>query len=101
MDFPGKKVMPRYFVIAAVLIFCGIAIIVRAGYLIAKEKDYWMAVDSLNVKKDSIPMYPVRGDILADNGEVLASSVPEYRLVMDFRSYEKDSTMLRRDKFRR
>lgn len=101
MDFPGKKVMPRYFVIAAVLIVCGIAIIVRAGYLIAKEKDYWMAVDSLNVKKDSIPMYPVRGDILADNGEVLASSVPEYRLVMDFRSYEKDSTMLRRDKFRR
>ncbi|MBR1643966.1 MAG: PASTA domain-containing protein [Alloprevotella sp.] len=93
--------MPRYFVIAAMLTLCGVAILGRATYLIAYDKDYWLEVDSINVKKDLNPEYPVRGDILADNGEVLASSVPEYNLCFDFRSYEKDPVMLRRDKFRR
>lgn len=101
MDFPGKKVMPRYFVVAAVLTLCGILVIGRAAYLVAAEKDYWLGVDSIYVKKDSVPSFPKRGDILADGGEVLAASVPEYRLFLNFKSYEKDSTMLRRDRFRR
>ena len=93
--------MPRFIVVATVLTLCGILVIGRAAYLIAADKEYWLGVDSVFVKRDSLPSYPQRGDILADGGEVLAASVPEYRLFIDFRSYETDSTLLRRDRFRR
>lgn len=95
MDFPAKQVAKRYAFVASVLVLAGFAILGKAMYTMTVKKDYWLAVGDRFVKEnDTVP--PTRGNILADNGEVLAASLPEYKLFMDYMSWEKDS--VRREK---
>lgn len=100
MDFPGKKVMPRYFVIAVLLCIVGVTVVAKAVYTMTVRKDFWMEVSS-RFQRSNVSVPPVRGDILADNGEVLAASIPEYKLFMDFMSWEKDSARRANDQYRR
>ena len=91
MNFPAKQVAKRYAFIASVLVLAGFAIIGKALHTMTVKKDYWMAVGDRFVKEnDTVP--PTRGNILAAGGEVLAASIPEYKLFMDYMSWEKDST---------
>lgn len=95
MDFPAKQVAKRYAFVASVLVLAGFAILGKAMYTMTVKKDYWLAVGDRFVKEnDTVPS--TRGNILADNGEVLAASLPEYKLFMDYMSWEKDS--VRREK---
>lgn len=95
MDFPAKQVAKRYAFVASVLVLAGFAILGKAMYTMTVKKDYWLAIGDRFVKEnDTVP--PTRGNILADNGEVLAASLPEYKLFMDYMSWEKDS--VRREK---
>ncbi|MGM9687507.1 MAG: penicillin-binding protein [Alloprevotella sp.] len=95
MNFPAKQVAKRYAFVASVLVLAGFAILGKAMYTMTVKKDYWLAVGDRFVKEnDTVP--PTRGNILADNGEVLAASLPEYKLFMDYMSWEKDS--VRREK---
>lgn len=100
MNFPGKKVMPRFFLIAVALAVMGMIIVLRALYIMTVQKDYWMEVDS-RFQRDGIPVPPSRGDILADDGEVLAASIPEYKLFMDYMSGETDPKRVAKDQARR
>lgn len=95
MNFPAKTVMQRYAFVAALLVIGFLAVIAKAAYIMTVQKDFWMAVSSRFVR-ENVVVPPTRGNILADNGEVLASSLPEYKIYMDFMSWEKDS--LRRAK---
>lgn len=89
MNFQAKQVTRRYAFIASVLVIAGLAVLGRASYIMVVKKDFWMAVnDRFTKENDTVP--PTRGNILADNGEVLAASLPEYKLYMDFMSWEKD-----------
>lgn len=54
------------------------------------EQRYWTDVSKRFVR-DNIPIAPMRGNILSSNGELLAGSIPEFRLYMDFVVIEKDS----------
>ena len=48
------------------------------------ENEYWeMKADSLKVP--NVRMRALRGNILSCNDEILASTVPEYMLFIDFR----------------
>lgn len=100
MDFPGKKIMPRYFIISAVLCIACIAVLCKVFYIMTVEKDFWMQV-SERFQRHNIIVPPRRGDILADNGEVLAASIPEYKMFLDFMSWEKDSARRAEDQYRR
>jgi len=100
MDFPGKKIMPRYFIIAALLCLVGAAVVVKVVYIMTVKKDYWMAVNN-RFQRSNVSVPPTRGDILADDGEVLAASIPEYKMFMDFMSWEKDSVRRAKDQYRR
>lgn len=71
----------------SLVVIC-ISVIVRAAYIMTVEKEYWMAVSKRFVK-NNVEVPPTRGNILADNGEVLAASLPEYKMYMDFMSWEK------------
>jgi penicillin-binding protein, transpeptidase domain protein len=53
------------------------------------KKDYWMAINDRFIKENEV-VQPTRGNILADDGELLAASLPEYKIFMDFMSWEKD-----------
>lgn len=100
MNFPASKVMQRYSVVASVLVLVGLAILGKALYIMTVEKNYWMAVSERFVR-ENVPVEPTRGNILACNGEVLASSLPEYKMYMDFMSWEKDSVRKAKDQKRR
>lgn len=95
MNFPARQVTRRYAFIASLLVLAGFSILAKAVYTMTVKKDYWMAVSERFVKEnEAVP--PTRGNILAAGGEVLAASLPEYKLYMDYMSWEKDP--VRRDK---
>lgn len=81
--FESKKVMPRYLSIAVVLTLVGLAILAKTVYIMTAKKDYWQVVSS-KMKLDSISEKPVRGNILSCDGQLMASSIPEYKIFIDF-----------------
>lgn len=82
--FNYNKIMPRYSVIAFVLTLVAVVVVARAGYIMTANKDYWMKVAD-RVKQDSVKAEPTRGNILSSDGELLASSLPEFKIYMDFK----------------
>jgi cell division protein FtsI (penicillin-binding protein 3) len=88
--FNADKVMPRYFAIAVVLTLVGFAIIGKAMYIMTAKKDYWSQVAS-RLKRDSVSVKPNRGNILSCDGQLMASSIPEYKLFIDFQAGGGDS----------
>ena len=81
--FNYDKIMPRYSAIAFLLTLLAIGVLAKAGYIMTAKKDYWMKVAD-RVKQDSVKAEPMRGNILSDDGQLLASSLPEFRIYMDF-----------------
>ena len=90
--FNTRKVMPRYFAIIIVLTLLGVAIVGKAFYIMTAQKDFWLRVQD-QLKHDSIPVKPSRGNILSCDGQLMASSIPEYKIYMDFQTGgpERDS----------
>lgn len=81
--FESNKVMPRYFAIAVVLTVIGLAIVGRALYIMTAKKTYWTKVASRLVREDdTVPA--TRGNILSCDGQLMASSMPQYIIYMDF-----------------
>ena len=93
--FDNKKVMPRYMAIAFVLTLIGFAIIGKAFYIMTAKKQYWTEVAG-RLKRDSVIVKPNRGNILSSDGQLMASSIPEYKIFMDFQAsaFEDDSLWL-------
>ena len=63
----------------------------KATYMMTAQRDYWMAV-AKRVKFDSLPIQPARGTILSCDGQLMVSSLPEYKLFIDFQAMH-DSKM--------
>ena len=100
MKFLSKKVMIRYFWVSAILTLIGCAVIFKAGYVMTVERDFWLDLKAKQTR-DSVPLIAQRGDILACDGRILATSLSEYVLHIDFMSWEKDSAMRAKDQMRR
>ena len=83
--FNNDKVMPRYFAIAVVLTIIGIAVIGKALYIMTAKKQYWTEVAN-RLKRDSVSVKPNRGNILSCDGQLMATSIPEYKIYMDFKA---------------
>ena len=83
--FKSDKVMPRYFAIAVVLTLIGFAIVGKALYIMTAKKTYWTQVAS-RLKRDSVSVKPSRGNILSCDGQLMATSIPEYRVYIDFQA---------------
>ena len=94
--FNSNKVMPRYLFIAVLLTLAGMAVIVKAAYIMTAEKEYWTTVQS-RLTHDSIPVKPNRGNILSCKGRLMSSSIPEYKIYMDFQTGGEDIDSLWRD----
>ena len=83
--FSNDQVMPRYMIIAVVLTLIGIAIISKAFYIMTAKKQYWTEVAD-RLKRDSVSVKPTRGNILSCDGQLMATSIPEYKIYMDFQA---------------
>ncbi|MBQ2179767.1 MAG: PASTA domain-containing protein [Prevotella sp.] len=90
--FDNDRVMPRYMIIAVVLTLVGFAVVGKAFYIMTAKKQYWTDVAD-RLKRDSVSVKPKRGNILSCDGQLMASSIPEYKIYMDFKAggEEKDS----------
>ena len=93
--FNHKKILPRYKIIAYLIVLASLAVIAKAAYIGTVKRDYWMAVAD-RLKKDSVEVKPVRGNILSSDGQLMASSLPEFKLYMDFQAggEHKDSLLV-------
>ena len=93
--FSNDKVMPRYMAIAVVLSMIGVAVIGKAFYIMTAKKQYWTEVAD-RLKRDSVSVKPNRGNILSCDGQLMATSIPEYKIFMDFQAagFETDSLWL-------
>ncbi|MCI7653617.1 MAG: penicillin-binding protein [Prevotella sp.] len=81
--FNYKKIIPRYSIYAWLLTLASVAVIAKALYIMTVRHDFWMAVAERQ-KRDSMFVKPTRGNILSCDGELMASSLPEFKLYMDF-----------------
>ena len=81
--------------IAVLLTVIGFAIIGKALYIMTAKKQYWTEVAD-RLKRDSVEVKPNRGNILSSDGQLMATSIPEYKIYMDFQAaaFEKDSLWL-------
>ena len=92
--FDNDKVMPRYMAIAVVLTIIGFAVIGKALYIMTAKKQYWTEVAD-RLKRDSVMVKPNRGNILSCDGQLMASSIPEYKIFMDYQAaaFEKNDSL--------
>lgn len=80
-----KNIMTRYFFVILLMGLIGVAIVVKAGITMFAERQYWQDVADRFVK-ENVTVKPNRGNILSSDGKLMASSLPEYRIYMDFKA---------------
>lgn len=81
--------MTRYFFVVLLMGLVGIAIVVKGAMIMFAERQYWHDVADRFVK-ENVTVKPNRGNILSSDGKLMASSLPEYKIYMDFMSGERD-----------
>lgn len=74
-------------------LFCviGLYIVSTALYTMTVKRDYWTEVSKKFIR-ENIAIPATRGNIYDCNGNLMAGSIPEYRLYMDFVVIDKDTT---------
>ena len=94
MKFDKKYITGRFAGIVIVALLICVAIIWRAMYTATVERDGWLQLGAVKVS-DPKPMAANRGNIFSADGQLIASSVPNYRAYVDFLSgiEWKDSVM--------
>ena len=90
-----KNIMTRYFFVVLLMSLMGIAVVVKAGFIMFAEQGYWKDVADRFVR-EGVPVKPNRGNILSADGKLMASSLPEYRIYMDFKAggHQKDTMLM-------
>ena len=96
--FERDKVMLRYMIVAIALTVVGVCVVCKAGYTMTVKKSYWETVAN-GLKSDSDSVRPNRGNILSCDGQLLASSIPDYKIFMDFQAggYSDTAWIRKRD----
>ena len=83
---PGQKnIMLRYTFIVFIMALLAVAVIVKAGIIMFAERQYWKDVADRFVK-ENVEISPNRGNIISADGKLMASSLPEYKIYMDFQA---------------
>ncbi|MGL5272327.1 MAG: penicillin-binding protein [Phocaeicola sp.] len=85
MDPKDKTCITRFSYIIFLMVLVGLAIVIRASIIMFKERAYWNEVAERFVK-ENVVVKPTRGNILSADGQLMASSLPEYRIYMDFKA---------------
>lgn len=85
MKFDKKYINTRITFIVVVAVLVMIAIISRAVYTATVQNEKWKKVGAVSVS-DTLPMPAARGNILSADGQLMASSLPDYKVYVDFLS---------------
>ncbi len=82
MDSIEKKIMFRYYISLAFIVFFAIILIVKLLYIQIKEGDYYRSLSENNTIKNFI-LEPSRGNIYSDDHSLLATTTPRYEIRWD------------------
>ncbi len=82
---PKDQILARTGIIYAVVVLMAVAVFVRIIILQFVQSDKWAAMADKVVFRRQVDQ-AARGDILSDDGRILASSIPYYTVYMDTRS---------------
>ncbi|PID89740.1 MAG: peptidoglycan glycosyltransferase [Bacteroidia bacterium] len=80
-----RDIVSKFSTVYWIVVLLGIIIVGRVAYLQIFEKEKWSQKAKKMTFRDII-IRSERGDILADDGRILASSVPHYEIRMDMMS---------------
>ena len=86
MKFDKKYISGKFPFVVGVAFCTAVGII---GFMIktmVADKEKWEEIRTKNFEKDSLEVKPVRGNILSDDGQLMASSLPDYKVYIDFMS---------------
>ncbi|MCK9208398.1 MAG: peptidoglycan glycosyltransferase, partial [Salinivirgaceae bacterium] len=78
-----KEIVTRMGIVYVGIVIFGLLVVTRIVYLQVVEHDKW--ISSNNITPKDITIEPDRGDILAHDGRLLATSVPYYEVRWDTR----------------
>lgn len=92
--------MPFYLGIGVCFVVIGILILGKAFFTMTVDRDYWLTVGEQYESHNRV-LPATRGNILAADGQLLATSLPEYRIYLDPMSWEPDSARRVKDQHRR
>ena len=95
-----KRVSRKYLSLFLLMLMWGIFIIVKMAFVMFGERQYWNDV-SKNMTPVNRVIEPRRGNILSDEGLLLASSMKQYRVFLDFKTAEKASERAKKDQERK
>ena len=95
-----KRVSRKYLSLFLLMMVWGAFIIVKMAMVMFGERQYWNDV-ARNMTPVNRVIEPRRGNILSDDGLLLASSVKQYRVFIDFRTAEKDPVRAQKDQMRK
>lgn len=90
------KLSRKVLLVLATFVLWGCAIVFFMSRTMFISRQFWLDVDEC-LSGDKVNITPNRGDILSDEGLLLASSVKRYRVTMDFKSSESDEKRRQRD----
>ncbi len=85
MKFEKKYISSRYPIVLIVAFLVATAIIGRALYTMTVEREKWLSWSTAFVD-DSLAVKPNRGNILSSEGMLMASSLPDFKVRLDFLS---------------
>ena len=85
MKFDKKYISGRYTIVVIIAMLVSIAIIARTLYTMTAKREHWTNMAKVFVK-DSLTVKPARGNILSSDGLLMASSLPDYKIYLDFKS---------------
>lgn len=89
MKFPAQQVKMRFLLIIGIILVVAVAILCKIVYTMTVEKEFWMQVQQRVIKEGQV-LPAKRGNILSDDGTVLAASVPEFKVFIDYVYVDKN-----------
>ena len=85
------KVIPRYMLVSVLMTLVSCCVLGKAFYIMTAEKDYW-AEAAKQSARDSVKLEATRGNILSCDGRLMATTMPQYKIFMDFETLRSNPT---------
>lgn len=95
-----KRVSRKYLSLFLLMLVWGALIIIKMVMVMFGERQYWNDVER-NMTPVNRVIEPRRGNILSDEGLLLASSMKQYRIFLDFKTAERDEARAKKDQVRK
>ena len=86
MKFDKKYISEQSVIVIIIAFVFGFGIVGFMLKTMVFDKQKWETIRKKEFEKDSLEVKPMRGNILSSDGQLMASSLPDYKVYIDFKS---------------